>query len=313
MATALFLVLVGVILLGWAADQFVLGAARVAVLTNVSPVVVGVVIVGFGTSAPEILVSGLAAAQGDLDVAVGNVVGSNLANLTLILGVAAGLTALIIESTTVWREAPLTVGSMVLFAVVVRGGLGTTEGIVLLAVLVAALWWILRGATGVDDLGREATELTEPQGTLRGESARTLAGLVGTIAGAQALLTGALDLAARAGIDDGVVGLTLVAIGTSLPELVTVAQSARRGEHDLIVGNLLGSSMFNSLAVAGVAAIVGPAVLPDTPLAIVAPVIAVLVGAVVWAMMGTQRRIGRREGVVLILAYAVIFPLLAIA
>lgn len=308
MVTSIGFVLLGVVLLGWAADQFVLGAARTAALARVSPLAVGVVIVGFGTSAPEILVSGIAAARGDLDVAVGNIVGSNLANLTLILGVAAVMRPLIIESSTAWREAPIAVGSMLIFAVFVRGGLGVTQGVIFAVLMVSALWWILRSGSTTDDLGRELAEFIEPEGTLGRELARTIAGLVGTVAGAQALLSGALDLASRAGIDDGVVGLTLVAAGTSLPELVTVAQAARRGEHDLIIGNLLGSSMFNALAVGGVAALLGPATLPSSALTTVAPVLAVAVGMVVWLMMGTQGRIARREGVFLVIAYVAILP-----
>jgi cation:H+ antiporter len=311
MAISIGLVALGVVLLAWAADNFVIGAARVAVLLSVSPMLIGVVIVGFGTSAPEILVSSLAAFQGDPEVAVGNVVGSNLANLTVLLGVAAVMTPLIIESSTVWREAPIAAVSMMLYAVLVRGGLSRPEGIVLLAAMAVALWWVLRASTSGDELGREAGELAGEDGSLLIEGSRTLLGLMGTVVGAQALLRGALDLADRAGVDDGVVGLTLVAIGTSLPELVTVVQSARHGEHDLIIGNLLGSSMFNALAVGGVATMVRPAVLADTPLVDTAPWLAAGVGLAVWAMMGTQRRIARREGFALVAAYALVFPLVA--
>jgi cation:H+ antiporter len=302
----------GLVLLAYAADQFVLGAARVALLLRIAPVVVGVVVVGFGTSAPELLVSALAAAGGQAEVAVGNVVGSNLANLTLLLGIGALLLPLAVASGVVRREAPLAVAAMVVFGVLVQGGFTRIEGLLLLAAMAAVVGLVLRGSRqGADPLGPETVELAdEPRRRATTEGLRTLLGLAGTVAGAQLLLWGALDLAERAGLGPGFVGATLVAVGTSLPELVTVIQSARRREADLIVGNLLGSNLFNSLGVAGVAALVGPATLDAPNLTFVAAGAAVVAGVAAWAMMHTGRLVSRREGALLVAAYVVVLPLL---
>lgn len=300
---------VGIGLLAWASDQFVLGAARIAVIRRVAPLVIGVVIVGFGTSAPELLVSTLAALRGEPEIAVGNITGSNLVNLGLILGVGVLIFPLAVDSQTVRREAPLTVAAMAVFAVVVQGGIGKAEGLVLLVAMTAVLAVVIRGRPG-DPLGPEAVELAGAGHRLRPEVVRTVLGLAGTLAGAQLLLWGAVDLADRAGLGEGFVGATLVAVGTSLPELVTVVQSARRREGDLIVGNLLGSNLFNALTVGGATGLAGSGALDAPALTGFASVAAVVVGLVVWGMMHTGRRISRVEGMVLLAGYLALIPFL---
>lgn len=302
----------GVALLAYAADQFVLGAARVALLRRVPSLVVGVVVVGFGTSAPELLVSTLAAASDDAAIAVGNVVGSNLANLTLLLGVGAVMVPLGVRSRTVIREAPLTVAATLGFALAVQGGgISPLEGVLLLLAMAGMMAVVVRGGEP-DPLGPETVELADPTPhRLRPEVVRTLLGLVGTIAGAQMLLAGALDLAERAGLAEGFVGATLVAVGTSLPELVTVVQSARRRETDLIVGNLLGSNIFNALVVGGVVGLVPTSVIDAPQLTGLASIAAVVAALLAWAAMRTGHTVTRREGVVLVLGYLAVVPLLA--
>ena len=303
---------VGVALLAYAADQFVLGAARVALIARLSPLLVGVVIIGFGTSLPELLVSTIAAVGDTPEIAVGNIVGSNIANLSLLLGVGALIIPIAVASSTVRREAPITVLATALFFVLVQGGIQPIEGVVLLAALALALWRVTRGASRTDPLGPEAEELADPtHHTLRFEIVRTVLGLIGTVAGAQLLLWGAVDLADRAGLAEGFVGATLVAIGTSLPELVTVVQSARRRETDLIVGNLLGSNLFNALGVGGVVGLVGARSIDNTSLTLVAAGGAVAVALLAALAMGTRRTVERWEGAVLIVLYAAIVPLLA--
>ncbi|MCB0992425.1 MAG: hypothetical protein KDB16_15715, partial [Acidimicrobiales bacterium] len=162
-----------------------------------------------------------------------------------------------------------------------------------------------------DPLGPEVVELADVQHSFGFEVARTLAGLTGTVAGAQLLLWGAVDIAERAGLSEGFVGATLVAVGTSLPELVTVVQSARRRETDLIVGNLLGSNIFNCLAVGGAVGLTGGRGLDSVELAVVAPVSAVGVSALAWLAMRTRGGVGRLEGLGLVVLYAAIVPLLA--
>lgn len=301
----------GVGLLAYAADQFVLGAARVALIRNISPLVVGVVIIGFGTSAPELLVSGIAAAGGQPEIAVGNVVGSNIANLSLLLGVGAIIIPLSVASSTVRREAPIAVAAMVAYGIAVQGGISVVEGVILLAALALAIWKVSTSGEA-DPLGPETVELADVDAhSMRAEVARTVLGLIGTIAGAQLLLWGAVDLADRAGLGEGFVGATLVAIGTSLPELVTVVQSARRRETDLIVGNLLGSNMFNALGVGGVTGLIGAGALDDPELTEFGVLAAVGVGVLAWLMMRTGRSITRREGIALVVLYGCLLPFLS--
>lgn len=308
--------LAGLVVLTKAADQFVIGAARLSVALRISAVVIGAVVIGFGTSTPELLVSALAAAQGSIDISVGNIIGSNVANLTLVLGVAALITPIGIASGVLRREAPISAAAVVLFAVLVQGGLRRGEGLVLVVGLVLAIGWILRSArTGdADPLESEIEEYVEEGSSLSvgRESVRTLLGLIGTLAGAQALVYGATGIAAELGVGEGFIGLTLVALGTSLPELVTAIQAARRAEIDLIVGNLLGSNMFNSLAVGAAAGLAGPGPLVDPTLAGLATVLMVGVALGAWLFMGTGRTVVRWEGGVLLGAYIVVVPLLAI-
>lgn len=260
-------ILVGVALLAKAADEFVEGAAQLASILGISPIVIGAVIVGFGTSAPEMVVSGIAAVQGDGDLGVGNIIGSNLANLSLILGAAALIIPLSIDSRILRREAPLATAAVVIFAVLVQGGLSTRDGIILLVLMFAGLAFLFFGGNGDDALIEEVEEMThEGDHNIRAETVRTVLGLIGTVAGAWSLVWGATELAARYGYTEGFVGVTLVAIGTSLPELVTAVAAARKGHTDLIVGNLLGSNLFNSFAVGAVVGLLGDGEIIDSSL-----------------------------------------------
>jgi cation:H+ antiporter len=307
-------VLAGVALLAYAADQFVLGAARVALLRRLSPLFVGVVIIGFGTSSPELLVSAIAAFGDRPEVAIGNVVGSNLVNLSMLLGIGAIIAPIAVASATVRREAPAAVAATIAFAVVVQGGIGRWEGGFLLLALALVLWGIARpgSTTGSDPLSDDAEELADSGNhELRVEVGRTVLGLVGTVAGANLLLWGALDLADRAGLAEGFVGATLVAIGTSLPELVTVVQSARRRESDLIVGNLLGSNLFNALGVGGVIGLIGITEVDDRALTTFATSAAAVVGGVALLAMMTGRTVRRWEGAALVVLYLALVPFLA--
>lgn len=314
----LVLIAIGLGLLTYAADQFVMGAARLAVVLSVAPVVIGAVVVGFGTSAPELLVSALAAGRGDVELSVGNVVGSNSANLTLILGVAALITVIRIDAGILKRELPLTAAGTVVFAYAVQDGITTAEGVVLLALLAVALLVIIRAdrtddAPGEQELAAEVVEFLdadEPPAPGR-EALRTLLGLLGTLAGAQAMVTGATGVADELGLAEGFIGLTLVAVGTSLPELVTSVAAARKGEDELIVGNLLGSNLFNSLAVGGVIGLVGPGTIDDPDLTGFAVGIMLAVLALAAFAMITSNRVVRWEAIALLALYAVTVPMVA--
>jgi cation:H+ antiporter len=307
LAVAILEVLIGLVLLTKAADAFVDGAVGAASAAKISPVVVGAVIVGFGTSAPELLVSGLAAWNGDVELGVGNVVGSNVANLSLVLGAAALIVPILVTRSVLAREAPLSLGAVALFAFFTTGGFAVWEGIVMLAVLAAALSWIVFG--GHEDSVEDVP--IDPDATL-GESIRTtVLGLLGTLLGAQLMVWGALAIAEEAGLTGGFIGFTLVAIGTSLPELVTAVAAARKGETELILGNLLGSNMFNSLAVGGVIAVLGAGTIDDELMRTYGVIVMVVVATMAWVFMVVRRRVSKFEAITLLTTYAIAILLLS--
>ncbi len=301
MILGLVLSVAGIVLLAYAADAFVEGAARLAVILRVTPIVIGAVIIGFGTSAPEMLVSAVAARNGDVDLGIGNVIGSNTANLSLILGSAALLVPIAVAQDVIKREAIMATGGAVLFALAVQGGISTWEGIALFVLLVAALTWVIRSgdASHLDEVvdGDHVDPLIE--------SIRTLVGLIGTVAGAWVLVEGATTLADELGFNDGFVGVTLVAVGTSLPELVTTVAAARQRATELIVGNLLGSNLFNSLAVGAVVGVIGAGEIEDPSLATLDTgfMLVVCIGA--FAAMWSRAIFTRVEGSVLLVVFFV--------
>jgi cation:H+ antiporter len=306
---------VGLLLLVKASDYFVVCSARLAAGLRVSPVFIGVAVIGFGTSAPELLVSGLAAAQGSSELAIGNVVGSNVANMTLVLGTAGIMAVVPVRSAVLRWEAPLSVAAVLAFAALVPGGLSDVDGAILLALLVAALWLLLRAALAgkVDVMAGEVSEYVDGaiEHSLRAEVVRTGLGLVGTLAGAQLLVWGASGLATRLGVPPEVIGFTLVAVGTSLPELVTAVQAQRHDEPDLLVGNLLGSNLFNSLAVGALIGLAGPgARVSVVPAAQVVVMLVASLGA--WLLLANQARLARWEAGLLLVGYAVSLPVIVL-
>ena len=330
MLIQILLAAAGLVLVTLAADHLVLGSSRLAARMRISPVVVGVVVIGLGTSAPEFLVSGVAAARGDAGIALGNITGSNILNLTLILGVAALTARVAVASTVVRREVPLAVAAVVLFGFVAWAGLTVLSGVVLVAAAVGALWllvwWAGEGRNA--EVAKEAIEYTEGD---RGsgvepaavaalperarwrsrtwfEPVRAVLGLAGVLAGAQLLVANASTIATELGVPPLIIGFTLVALGTSLPELVTTIQAQRRGESDLVVGNLFGSNLFNSLAGGAVIAFVARDEVPAAGVALVLTMI--LTSAVAWALLRRGLALTRPEGAVLLAAYVLTMPLL---
>jgi cation:H+ antiporter len=313
MLIAVFGVVFGLALLTLAADQFVVGATRVAAALRLSAIVIGAVVIGFGTSLPEIVVSGLAAGAGRMDLAVGNIIGSNVANLALVLGAAALVAPIAVRSRTLKREAPLSLAAVVLFAVLLQGGLGVLEGVLLAAALIAFLTIVYLGARGGDpELEGEVAEfLTSALPPLRVEVTRTVVSLILVLVASQALILSATTIAEEFGIDEGFVGLTIVAIGTSLPELATALQAARRREADLVVGNLLGSNVFNATAVGAMIAFVGPHDPVSPALAGPATIVMVVVALIALVFKVTGARVARTEGIVLLIGYLAVLPFLA--
>lgn len=305
--------LAGLVVLAIAADHLVLGSGRLAERLGVQPVVVGVIVIGFGTSAPELVVAGTATAQGQIGLAAASLVGSNIINLTLILGVGGLIAALTVRSSILRREAPLSLAAVTVFAIALLYGLRPMTGAMLAVALIGSVVVLLRFARSAprDALARETDEFlhTEVRPRLTPELVRTGLGLGGTLLGAQLLVANASELALRAGLSAEVVGFTLVALGTSLPELVTSIQAQRRGDGDLLIGNLLGSNLVNSLAGGAIIALTSGGIAFTMPPAIVAAMVGV--SGVTWALLARGKRLTRGESAALLMLYLALLPLIA--
>jgi len=258
MLVPLIVVLLGLAALLWSAERFVGAAAATAHRAGMSTLLVGMTIVALGTSAPEIVVSVMASLNGIPDLAIGNALGSNIANIGLVLGVTALVVPIPVRFSLVRRELPLLLGATGLAGYALANGvLGRFDALFLLLLLVFSLWWLFRADTpdAEEEVAGEIPDL--PLGRALGMLTLTLAVMV---AGSRGLVWGASELARAAGISELVIGLTIVAIGTSLPELVACVASALKRHHDLAIGNIIGSNLFNLLAVLPVPGLLAPGV-----------------------------------------------------
>ena len=296
LATDLLLVGLSLVVLAFASAQFVTGAARVATWLGASPLFIGAVVLGAGTSLPDGLVSGIAAARGDTELALGNVIGSNSFNVAIALGVAALIIPVAVTSGLLRREAVISGAAVALFLALATFGLGVPQGVLLLALVIPAPW-LIRGAKPV----AVAAPATIQKGR---ETVRVLMGLLLTVASSRLLVLSAEDLAIDFGVSEATIGVTLVAIGTSIPELAVSIQAARRGAIELIVGNVLGSNLLNSLGVAGVATLLAPRTIELGELTDAAIVMLGLTLAAT-VLLATGKQLVRSEGVALIAAYVI--------
>ncbi|SJM69579.1 calcium/sodium antiporter [Psychrobacter piechaudii] len=261
MGLAIIAVIIGLAILVWSADTFIDGATSLAVRFNMPSFLIGVIILGIGTSAPELVVSALAALAGSPDIALGNAYGSNIINITLVLGVTALISPIIIRSDVIRYDLMLLIATTALAAIqLADGSLSLIDGVVLVVALVAVLMiQIFLSLRGNKDKVELPEELAAKQQINVLKSFGTLIlGLSLLIASSRAIVWGAVELATLWGMSELLIGLTIVAIGTSLPELVASVAAARRGEHDMALGNVIGSNLFNTLGVVGLAAIIKP-------------------------------------------------------
>jgi cation:H+ antiporter len=258
------MILAGFVLLIKGADLLVDGAAAVARRFNVSDMLIGLTVVAFGTSAPELAVNLLAAVQNTTDIAIGNVVGSNIANILLILGIAGLIRPLRVTSETVWREIPMCLLAAFVLSLLandrlIDGGaadaLSRIDGLVLLCFFIVFIYYTLAGALDIEDAGAYAPP---PATNLRRNLFFIGLGLAGLVGGGQLIVHGAVTVARQLNISEAIIGLTVVAVGTSLPELATSAIAARKGNADIAVGNVVGSNIFNILFILGISAVVRP-------------------------------------------------------
>lgn len=309
MTLAFVAVVVGLALLVWSADRFVDGAASTARHFGMPALLIGMVVVGFGTSAPEMVVSALAASQGSPGIALGNAYGSNITNIGLILGLTALITPIAVNSRVLRKELVILSAVTALAAWQLRDGDITRLDAVVLLVVFAGLmgWTISQGLRRKSDaLGREMEQVLDDDAVpIRRAVYWLVVGLALLIASSRLLVWGAVEIAEGFGVSDLIIGLTVVAVGTSLPELASTIIATRRGEHDIAIGNILGSNMFNTLAVVGIAGAIHPLTVGPEVLSRDVLVMAVLTLSLFGIGYRFLRpaRINRVEGAVLLAGY----------
>ena len=304
-------IIAGFAILVWSADKFVDGAAATAKHLGMPSLLIGILIVGFGTSAPEMVVSAIAAMEGNTGLALGNAIGSNIVNIALILGVTAIVAPITVNSKIVKKEIPLLL-LIVLFSgyLLSDNTLTLTEGIILLFGFFALIGWsVFAAIKGKGDAleSEMDKELIEHDMSLKAGIIWLIIGLVLLIGSSRLLVWGAVGVATEFGVSDLIIGLTIVALGTSLPELAASVIAARKGEHDIAIGNVVGSNMFNILAVIGIAIVISP--MNNIPLEVLQRdwiVMLVLTIALLVMSYGFRAKngvINRVEGRILILFY----------
>ena len=304
-----FEVLAGLLALIWGADRFVHGAAATARNLGIPPLLIGLTIVALATSSPEILVSLVASLRGEPDLAIGNAIGSNIANIGLVLGVVAIMRPVELKSATLRREMPaLLAVSLLTVSLFLDSYLSRVDGLVLLTGLIIVMIWLTRlglRSSSSDPLQAEFDAEIPKHMSMRVAVFWLLVGIVTLLLGAELMVDGAVDIAKALGVSEVVIGITMVALFTSLPELAVSAVSAFRGEYGLAIGNIVGSNIFNLLAVIGVAATIQPAALHPSVLSLhifVMVAFTLVLFAMTYEYEG-RGQITRFEGFALITAY----------
>lgn len=310
MLLATLAIILGFAVLVWSADKFVEGAAASASHAGMPPLLIGMIVVGFGTSAPEMVVSAIAAMEGNPTLALGNALGSNIVNITLILGVTAIIAPIVVHSSIIRKELPiLLIVTAVIGAMLWNHQIGVAEawGVIggFLLLIGWSIWTALRSKS--DPLKQEfEQEISTNVITLKAAIFWLVVGLALLIASSRILVWGAVEIAQQLGVSDLLIGLTIVALGTSLPELATSIIAARKGEHDIVVGNIVGSNMFNSLAVIGIAGIIEPITNIGAEVFWRDWILMLFVTALLMLIavrFGKSPRINRRGGALLLLCY----------
>lgn len=272
------LLVIGLALLVWSSDIFIDGAANTAKHHDISPLIIGVVVLGFGTSMPEVVVSILASLEGSPGLAIGNAVGSNIANIALVLGAAALIAPVAVKSSILKRELPVLLAiSVGAFLLVLDGALTMVDGIILAIALILVMFWMIKSNKAIDPsepIAEETQkEIEEIPNLSKGKSLiYLLGGLVILMISAKMMVSGAETIAHYFEVPDVIIGLTIIAIGSSLPELAAAIAAARKNEADLMIGNIVGSNLFNILAVLAVPALLAPSILDKDVLYIDLPI-----------------------------------------
>lgn len=298
------LLIVGIILLFLGGEGLVKGASRLARILGISPVVIGLTVVAFGTSAPEFVVGLIAALQGASDVVLGNIIGSNISNIGLILGIAALISPLIIQGRLIKAEVPIMIVlSFVLYGIAWTLELKILQGAVLFGSLIVFVIYSYFGAKKEPKLiEEEYEEYLGTDGPVWKQILFIVLGLAGLIIGARLVVDSAIFIARAIGVSELVISITVVAIGTSLPELSTTIVAAMKKEHDIIVGNIIGSNIFN-IGILGLISIIHPVMVDSSLLRVEFPIM-IFFSIIILPIMMTGKRISRAEGTLLLLLYA---------
>lgn len=312
MLLAVLSLIFGLALLVWSADKFVEGAASTAKHLGMPSLLIGMVVIGFGTSAPEMVVSAMAAVDGNPALALGNGYGSNIANVGLILGITALVSPILVHSSIIRKELPiLMVATLGAGALLLDDAISRADAWIMIGVFLGIMGWGIYSALKfrqdrlADDVDQE---MEEADLALKPALFWLATGLVLLIVSSRVLVYGAVEIASGLGVSDLVIGLTIVALGTSLPELASSVAAARKGEHDMAIGNIVGSNMFNLLAVVGIAGAILPMENLDPEVLsrdwTVMTALTLLLFLTAYGFRSRQGRINRWEGVLLIAAYA---------
>ncbi|TWU01879.1 calcium/sodium antiporter [Neorhodopirellula pilleata] len=307
MITDILLIAGGMVVLIGGGELLVRSASRLAAALSISPLVIGLTVVAFGTSAPELAVSVQSALAGQPDLAIGNVVGSNIFNILMILGLSAMIVPLAVASSLIRRDLPLMVLASIVFgAMAYDGRISLIDGVLLFTGIVSYTWWCIRQSrretAAIQD--EFAQEYSTPAKSLVVDGILLLIGLVLLAVGSRLLINGSSSIARSFGVSELVIGLTIIAAGTSLPEVITSVMAAIRGERDIAVGNVVGSNLFNIMCVIGLSAIVSPngVGVTDSAIRFDIPVM-ILVALVCLPIFLTGRQVSRGEGVLLFAGY----------
>ena len=309
---------IGLVMLYFGAEWLVKGSSSLARSLGVSPIVIGLTVVAFGTSAPELVVSIVASIKGKSMIAVGNVVGSNICNIALVLGLSAVLQPLTSDRSVVRRDIPIMLGiSLYLFVISLNSTLGRVEGATLFGGVILYTffnYYLAKraaipasvGAEGASEVALEGSEEVDYVASRFKQIVFVVVGIAGVVAGAQILIDAAIKIMQVLGVSQKFIGLTIVAFGTSLPELATSVVAAMRKEMDISIGNLVGSNVFNILSVLGAASLVRPILIPGGFIASglwIDYLVMLFTSFLPWLMMRRSSTVTRRDGVILLLCY----------
>ncbi|MBR1832938.1 MAG: calcium/sodium antiporter [Ruminiclostridium sp.] len=305
--SVVFLV-VGFVMLIKGADMFVDGASKVAVKLKVPLIVIGLTIVAFGTSAPEAAISITSACQDNAGIAVGNVIGSNIMNILIILGISSLFAVLPVKETTFRYEIPFVIFiTVVLLIEGLDGSIGKLDAVILLVLFVIFfIYLIMLSKKGDGGAADEVAPLTEKD-TVPKMILFILLGLVLIVFGSDFTVTGATKIAEALGVESRIIGLTIVAFGTSLPELVTSVTAAKKNAVDIAIGNIIGSNIFNILFVAGLAGVFSPNPIGFEPTFIIDAIVAIVAAVLLWLFVFKDKKMGRLGGIIMISVYALYF------